>query len=292
MKKRIVALVMTTFMALSLAACGGKSTGGDGAGSAAKGSAGQESDKQSSSKESSALADWYAGKDRGDLEDIINNTFSDQGLTFFITIEEPDTIIYNYQYTEPLDLDSMTQEQINAYFDSSLNSAASTIQSDIKNYQDIYDIPLTTIRMVYLNTDGSEIYSMDITEDYVPTEGGTVIDPDASYASLEEWIASDEAALTVQATNAALESTGMTVDFGADGTVFIYEYTVSDDLGLSSLSKDDIKTAFDSTVETNRASVASVFSDFESMGIEVSAVRFAFYAEDGTELYSADVAKE
>lgn len=299
-------------MALSFSACGNESAGqsvsaSDQVESSTEESSSEEpsseepsseepSSEEPSSEESTTLTDWYNSADRTSLEDTINGIFESSGMTFFVTVEEPDTIIYNYQYTEQLDFSGASQEEIDASFAESLDAGAATIVSDISTYRTTYDIPLTTIRMTYLNADGSLIYSQDITEDYEsPAASGDNVSgtSDAAYDSLQAWMESDEAALTIETTNKVLSSSGMTIDLSADGNVFVYEYYVSDELGMGDLTQEQLAASFDPVVESQRSSIETMFSTFETAyGLVLDGVRFTFFTEDGTELYSAEVANE
>ena len=75
--------------------------------------------------------------------------------------------------------------------------------------------------------------------------------------------------------------------------IFVYEYYVSDDLGLSSLTEDQLATAFSPMVEAQQSSIETLFSNFETAyGLTLGGVRFSFYSEEGTLLYSVDIANE
>lgn len=280
-------------MALSFSACGNQPTAAES--SSASGQT-ESNEVESSSEESSALTDWYNSADRTTLEETINNLFNSSGLSFFVAVEEPDTIIYNYQYIEQLDITGLSQEDIDASFAASLDAGASAVVSDISTYKTTYDIPLTTIRMNYLNADGSLIFSQDITEDYespAVSEDTTPAASEGTYDSLQAWMESDEATLTVETTNQILSSSGMTIALSADGNTFVYEYYVSDDLGMSSLSEEQLAASFDTVIDSQRTSIETMFITFESAyGITLDGVRFSFFTEDGTELYSAEIANE
>lgn len=302
MKKKVLALTLSLITALSFSACGNEPAGqsvsaSDQVESSTEESSSEEpSSEEPSSEASTALTDWYNSADRTALEDTINGIFESSGMTFFVTVEEPSTIVYNYQYTEQLDFSGASQEEIDASFAESLDAGAAAIVSDISNYQTIYDIPLTTIRMNYLNADGSLIYSQDITEDYEsPAASGDNVPgtSDAAYDSLQAWLESDDAALTIETTNQILASSGMTLDLSADGNIMVYEYYVSDELGMSSLTQEQLTASFEPVVESQRSSIATLFSSFETeYGLVLDGVRFTFFTEDGTELYSVEVANE
>ena len=306
MKKKILALTMSLMMALGFSACGSQPASGSSSdagqqessieeSSSEESSAGESSAGESSAGETSALADWYNSEDRTALEETINNMFNSSGLTFFVTIEEPGTIIYNYQYTEQQDLSGATQEDIDAAYAATLDAGASAVISDIGTYQTTYGIPLTTIRMSYLNADGSLIYSMDITEDYVPASDGDASDDlsAGTYDSLQAWLDSAEAATTIETINEMLASSGITVDLTADGNTLVYEYYFSDDLGLDSLTEEQLASTLDPIVEEQSSTFASLLDSMESSyGLVLDGVRFSFFTEDGTPLYSSDITNE
>lgn len=302
MKKKILALTLSLVMAVSFSACGNEPAGNHGAGRqessdtpAEPSDTAQPSDSQSPSESDMTLTDWYDTEDRKTLETTINNIFASQGLTFFISVEEPDTLIYNYQYTDEFNLDGLSQEDIDAYFNSAMNTTAPTLVSDIATYRTTYGVPLTTIRMNYLNVDGSVAYSADIDENWTASEPSENT-PSAvgAYDSLQAWAESDEAALAAEATNDIIASTGLTVNFAADGNTLVYEYYVSDSLGLNSLSPEELATAFEPVVDQYRSSISSLFDEFKTnYGLIPDGVRFVFYSEDGTtELFSSEVANE
>ncbi|MCM1111856.1 MAG: DUF4854 domain-containing protein [Muribaculum sp.] len=302
MRKKILALTMTLVLALGLAACGNKAAGSDsgnrtaGRGNSSNADALKDraADKSSEADEAeNTLSDWYESDERSKLEDLINNMFSGQGLTFSVEVEEPDVIIYNYQYTEQL----AVTEALKSGLAQGVDSAAETVISDIQNYRDTYDIPVNVIRMVYRNADGSVIYEMDVTEDYEPGEVSADPANPGAYADLEEWMESDEAAQMVELTNQMIASNGMSVDFYADGDTFVYEYYLNDEtyesMGLANYSDDQMQTFVDTVVESQRASLETIFSDFENnYGLILDSVRVVFCTADGTELGSSDIENE
>lgn len=301
MKKKILALSLSLVMAFGFSACGNQpATGSSSISDKQESSDTRESSQTQESSQaegSMTLTDWYNSENRTALEDTLNNMFASSGMTFSVTVEEPDTMVYNYQYTEQLDLNGASQEDIDATYSASLDAAVATVISDINTYRDTYDLPLTTIRMTYLNADGSLIYSQDITEDYQSPSNDSEADasqaPAETYATLQDWMESEEADLTIETTNKILESSGMTIDLSADGNIFVYEYYVSDDLGLSSLTEDQLATAFSPMVEAQQSSIETLFSNFETAyGLTLGGVRFSFYSEEGTLLYSVDIANE
>lgn len=294
MKKKFLALTMALVLALSFSACGNKTAGSDRTSSESGKSSNREalkdrvSDSEADEAENS-LSDWYDSDARKTVEDLINNMFSGQGLKFFIEVEEPDVLVYNYQYTTQLEVTDLFVEQL----EMSLDSGAETVISDIQNYRNTYNVELNAIRVVYLNADGSVIFEQELTEDYEPSTSGDSASL-GSYADLQEWMDSDEAAQMVELTNSMLASSGMTVDFTAEGDTFVYEYYLSDEtyqaMGMGDFSGDQLQSYIESVVESQRDSLESTFSNFEqNYGITLDAVRVAFYEEDGTFIVSSDI---
>ena len=291
MKKKIFATVLSLTLAFSLAACGSPEVSGPvdrdpitstGDESSAEGSIAEEN--------SSALADWYNGDDRKNLEDTINQMFASSGMTFSISIEEPDTIVYNYQYTETQS-DGSNAEDLYNYLHDSLNAQYQTFVDEIQNFKDAYGMPLTTLRLSYLDADGTNLCTMDFTEDYVPSTDGASSSGTSSsqeYASLEDWMNSDEQKLVVSAVNSQLEPSGISIDFYAEGNVMVMDYTYTEQQDLDGLSQEDIASVFDEQVApTFSGMVASLFDSFETdYGLVLDDIKLIFRNADGTELYT------
>lgn len=299
MKKKILTLTLSLALAFSLSACGNDAAvsgpadrepvNSEAAPSASDESSVEDTSSEESSsdpeKTSSPLQDWYDSSDRTTLEDSLNKMFSDSGMTFSLEIEEPGTIIYIYRYDESL-TDTMSIDDIQSYFRSSLDAQYQTFVDEIGNFKKVYDLPLTTIRITYLDADGSELYSTDFTEDYVPEEGGGSSD----YANLDEWMAGDERELIINAVNTQLASSGMMMDVYADGNVLVMDYTYTEQQDLEGLTQEDIDAVFDEQVAPTFSSmVTSMFDSFESeYGLILDDIRLVFRNADGTELYSCD----
>ena len=99
--------------------------------------------------------------------------------------------------------------------------------------------------------------------------------------------------MAIQESNDVLASSGMTVNISADGNVLVYEYYLSDDLGISELPEDQMEASFESTVESQKASITSLFENFESLyGLKLEAIRYSYFTEGGEELYSTDITNE
>lgn len=309
MKKKILAITLSAVLTFSLAACGDAEVSGSADQSSAEQSSAEQSsatestaessvEESSSAENDSALADWYNGADRTALEDQINAMFADSGMNFFLEIEEPGTIIYNYQYTEPLDMEGITSEDLTEYFSSSLDAQYTTFIQEIQNFKDAYDMPLTTIRINYLDVDGTTLYSQDFTEDYVPAsadEEGGASDPSVAgetdsqtYDSLDAWITSEEKDTIVDLVNSQLESSGLTLELYAEDNVLVMEYTYIEALDLSDYGQEEIDSMFDEQIAPTFLSTGEhMFDSFEAeYGLVLDDVKVVFLNADGSEIYS------
>lgn len=158
--------------------------------------------------------------------------------------------------------------------------------SNIQEYRDAYDIPLNTLRLTYLDTDGTDLCTVDFTEDYVPSAEN--VSSPQEYTSLEDWMNSDEQKLVVSAVNSQLEPSGISINFYAEGNVMVMDYTYTEQQDLEGLSQEDITSVFDEQVApTFSGMVASLFDSFESdYGLVLDDIKLIFRNADGTELYS------
>lgn len=243
----------------------------------------------------STVTEFYNSDVRIILEDLMNQAFDEMndivGTDMFrsvsIGVEEPETVIYTYQYGEILD-----NADIIASLESDLETIILTMQDNIRNYQ-FHGIPVNVIQLNYLNADGTLVYTLDITEDLDPS--AITVSPDSAPAestsgSLQEWLDSDEAAETVETINNLIASTGFTVSFAIDGNTLIYQYYLPAGLSFDDFTEEEREATFDAAVDANTDSVHTLFTMFaEEQGLVLDAVRFVVYSADGTKLYSRDI---
>lgn len=308
MKKKILTFTLSLALAFGLSACGnGATVSGpvdrDPVSNVSSDSGNESSSDDTSSPEASteesssdspetsnALTDWYNGSERTALEDQINNMSGMSGMTFYVEVEEPDTIIYNYKYDEPLDLGDTGSDALQEYFKSMLDSQYQAFLSDIQTYQNSYNLPVTTVRVQYIDSDGSIVYSGDYTEDYVPDSSGSAASPSDTYATLDDWMAGDEQNLIVSMVNEQLASAGLTIDIYADGNILVMDYTYTEQQDLEGYTQEEIDTVFNEQVAPTFSSmVANMFDSFESeYGLVLDDIRLVFRNADGTQLYSSN----
>lgn len=245
----------------------------------------------------SSLTDFYNSEIRTEVENTINEISESYGVHSFITIEEPDTIIYNYQYTIPLSSIGMSHEEMAAVIASNQQEAGiyDDMMNNIKAFL-LCGLPVKIIRMNYMDTDGSMVYSVDYTEgnDVSGFPGSSDL-PDSLgttagiYADLQEWADSEEAAAVIETTNRTLTSTGITFDLAIDGNILIYKYRLPNDSWVSGLWEEEITTVFAPLIESMSSTVDTIFTTFANeYGLTIDAIRFVYYSADGKELYSKD----
>lgn len=143
------------------------------------------------------------------------------------------------------------------------------------------------------DTSGNNSNNSSAASDSAP--GSETPSLEAKIASLEDWIESVDCKEAEDAANEALSGTGMTVKLNADGNVFIYEYYLENDgaVDYSSLTADQLDTAFAPVIEANRSDLNDLFTSFEqSYDITLDAIRFTFYTADGAKLYTGEVPNE
>lgn len=270
-KKKLTFLLSCLVLLLSLAAC-----------SPEDGNQTSEGDPATLYDETPALTKWYDGKFRTQLEQQINKAYEEQGLKFFFTVEEPDVIVYNYQYASDPSFDPEKYEGMAYLMKTFLDSAAPTVKSDIAQYRDVYHLPVRVIRMVYLDPDGNTIVSMDVDESYEPSDNALA---GGQYDSLEDWVNSGGKDGFASAINASFEQMGLTlaVDFEADGDTLILIYRFTEQQDVPDFAREEMQNYFDENIAPSLESAASMLDGLEAMlGFQISDMRIQARNADGT----------
>ncbi|MCM1187827.1 MAG: DUF4854 domain-containing protein [bacterium] len=289
MRGKAFVLMILLSMTLGLCSCGrsgspnGESTPapGDAADGAAASGAG----------EINTLTDWYNSEERVQVEEALAGAAETMGMTYYITVQEPDILIYNYQSLGQIDFQGASQEQIDAVYAESMQPYIETITPAFAAFREEYGISLRIVRLAYYNADGSLITALNITEDYQsPGVTGDSSSP-AAYLSLADWIASGEAAEIIASVNRSLSSSGMTFTLSAEENVLVYEYYADDALSYGSLSAEELTEHFGNAVESMRENLLSLFEVFrDEYGLTLDAVRVVFFNEDGSRiLYTSEL---
>lgn len=293
MKKKFIALTIALIMALGLSACGGDAPGSRNDGASGQSSEGETpgSDSGSGTGEIHTLIDWYNSDERLQVEAACAETGKAMGMTYYITVQEPDILIYNYQYIEQIDLQGASQDQIDAVYAESMQPYISSITAIPGAFREEYGIPLRIVRLVYYNADGSLITVLDITQDYPSSDSSGNSVPGATYESLQDWLGSDDALSVITDTNNSLASSGMVFRLSAEENILVYEYYVSDALGFSGLTEEELTAHLNDVVEGQRESLLSLFDLFRNeYGLTLETLRVVFFSEDGAKtLYTSDI---
>lgn len=223
------------------------------------------------------LTKWYNSEDRTQIEQQINSLYKSEGLEFFITVEEPDTIVYNFQYDAlSYFFDENSRDVLAAYLEQSMASAGPSLKSDIAQYQDIYELPVKVLRVAYLAPDGNIIYSLDIDENYEPSDDALT----EQHNSLEEWVDSASKDSFVATINSSLEQVGQTIDFEADGDSLILIYQFTQQRDVSGYTQEEFEDIFSSSLS---GSVASIQDNLEILlGFKISSMRIQIKNADNT----------
>ena len=111
------------------------------------------------------------------------------------------------------------------------------------------------------------------------------------YASLADWIASEEGQQTIATVNEQLGPQGLTCDMTAEGTVFVLGYTFTEQQDLSSLSKDEVYKLFDESVAPALIDAGETMADAfaDEYGLDITALKCVINNADGTEIYNKTV---
>lgn len=304
MKKVFVLLMIMFTMALAFCGCGGRDGASDSRGDSRptnqESISSQPTDQEpisslpanpdSAAGEIHSLTDWYNSDDRIQLETAYAGQMEAMGMTCFVDVEEPDTLILNYKYTEQLDFGDASQEEIDAVYAQSLQSMSGLFASSFSDFEEEYGIPLNIIRFAYLNADGSLITAIDFSADSQSPDVSAG-SSESAFSSLADWLNSEEADATVAEVNNQLAYSGMTFRLSAEDNTLIYEYYVSDTLGLKELSSEELTLQLSGAVDSQREGLLALFDLFRNeYDITLDAVRLVFFTEDGSEiLYSSQI---
>ncbi len=134
-KLRVLAIFAAVVMALSLASCGG-----------------------SNGKAFASVQEYIESPEMVDAIEEISSSFEAQGLAVD-AYAEGDCLVYEYQYTQQLE---MGEDSVQMLADS-VDDMADTVQENLKEIKSIVDVENPTLKYVYLNADGAEIYSRTFT---------------------------------------------------------------------------------------------------------------------------------
>lgn len=120
-----------------------------------------------------------------------------------------------------------------------------------------------------------------------PSDSSEEKDGTEKYASLEDWIDSEEKEQIVTQANDQLNSIGVSVDFFAEDNILVMAYTFTKQKKMN-VPQSEIDESFAQKVTPVFAdSAASLYESFESeYGLALDDIKVVVYNADGKELYS------
>lgn len=134
MKKKlskVLAICLVVIMALSITAC----------------------------SKSTTLADWV----KSDEVTTLVDSMATDGMKIEFKADGEDVLVMCYTYEEQIDLsDEETKNTVVEYFDQALDAQTSTFTNMRDEINKEYKLNVKTVRIQYVNADGTEIYSKDI----------------------------------------------------------------------------------------------------------------------------------
>lgn len=112
-------------------------------------------------KKANTLADWVKSDEVTTVVDSLSGTA--EGMTIEFKADGEDVLVMSYTYEEQVDLsDEETKKAVEAYFEQALTAQSSTFTNMRDQINEQYKLNVKTIRIEYLNADGSVIYTQDI----------------------------------------------------------------------------------------------------------------------------------
>lgn len=128
---RVLALCAAVVMAISLASCGG-----------------------SNGKQFATVQEYIESPEMVEVIEGISSTFEPQGLTVN-AYADGDCLVYEYKFTQQMDVNDTVVQSLA----DSIDEMSDTVQSSLEEVKSVVDVETPSAKYVYLNADGSEIYS-------------------------------------------------------------------------------------------------------------------------------------
>ena len=108
-----------------------------------------------------SLVDWVESDEVKEITDSMDS--EGDGMKIEFKADGEDVLVMSYTYENQLDLsDEEAKKTVEEYFDSALEEQASTFTNMRDDINDEYKLSVKTIRIEYINADGSLIFSKDI----------------------------------------------------------------------------------------------------------------------------------
>ncbi len=152
---KIIAACVSALMILSLAGCCSSSGSNDSSSNNDKSSS-SSSSQQATEKKFTNMKEYIASDEMKSQIDSITDTLKDSGLGFK-TYADGDSIVFEYKFSKKVDGEKQAE-----YIKSTVDSQKSTFETVLNYLKERVNVKEPTLKLIYLNSDGKEIYSTEI----------------------------------------------------------------------------------------------------------------------------------
>lgn len=182
-----------------------------------------------SSKKYQSLYDFVVS-DEGQKEETGGQEIGGDVIKFELLAEDGNRLVYQSTYNEYVEADEDDFKEV-------INPQTELYAQTAEYLEEVVDIDKAYVVVRYINADDTVIYEQEFDAYSVAEEisDDDDVSTEKKYATLEEFINSDEAADTVEMAQDSLENSGMDFSLEAEGqNRLIYKYTfktqLSDDV--------------------------------------------------------------
>ena len=309
--KKIFAALLVTVMAVSVSACSSPAQGqvsGTTSQSSTVSSVQESSNTVDSSTEESSNIESSvdSSKEFQTIDEFIESDQAQQIvtqvqetagdiMTFKLLAEDGNKLIYEYTYAEQIEVD------VDVIRDS-LNSMTSTYAASAEYIGQIVNVENPYVVIRYVNADGTLIYEQAFNADSVYEESSDdesseeeSSDDDTSsfltgqYASIEEYLQSNEAQQIIESTQETLGDVAVFDIKAEDSNKLIYEYAYVDvfsDTVVDSMASSLEETFSDSSYDDIYSSVAEYIENVVDIDYAIVVVRYL--NGDGTVIFEKE----
>lgn len=203
---------------------------------------------------------------------------------------EGNTLVYALTFTTPfVDATYSAQDaavDLAAYCEE--NSGAFTV--DFEELRAVVDADPLQIRYDFYDYDGTQLYSHLFTDTSGSVTSESAFSAPAAAMTLEDYLANEDIARSVQDELNALVDDDFSIAFTAEGNTAIFAYTFGDSYDFSD---EQVRAAvaedLAAGVELQRATFETMVDQLQSqLQLADVSMRIIYLAADGTEIYTAD----
>lgn len=229
----------------------------------------ESSEEESSDEEKMTFAELFSEPQfRDKLNELQEQlTSSNPALTCEITIEGDSTLLITMRFNEqqtiiPSDLTTLEK---------ATDVAGTQFVSFIEGAEELTTTEDITVKVVYLNADGSSVYEKTYDKYFVPAEESSEpeessnpiqtsgLTPAGEFASLDDYINDPRVQAQMESAMETVKSNGLDMTYySEDGTKFVYDYRYTID--ITEAQKSAVVKSMDS-LSTTMAYVAKSIED-------------------------------